>query len=288
MVFVLIEVTQLPRLKDPVLVLALSGWVDAGFAGAGTAEYLVDHGDAMQVFGRADLSEVMDLQRMRPKVQFVDGQAGDSTERWDREIVWPMITLAAGKAGHDLVVVQGPEPAHCWQQLAAELVELIQRLKVGLMVSVGGMPAAVSRHRPVRVLATATSRGVAERVGALRPDYQGPTGAQTAIQVACGSADIDAVGLWAQVPHYLAASSSPVAVRAVLERLRDIAQVNVDLRPLDAQIEAYSEGVEEQLATRPDLAAMVESIEVQDPQDELPTGEDLASEIEEFLRNRDE
>lgn len=265
--------------------LALSGWVDAGFAGSGTAEYLVEHGDAMQGFGKVDLSDIADLQRIRPKIQFVDGQGG--VERWEREIIWPEITLTAGIAGRDLIVVQGPEPAHCWQQLAIELVDLMKRLKVGLMISVGGMPAVVSRRRPVRVMATATSHEVAEKAGALRPDYEGPTGAQTAIQVACGGAGIDAVGLWAQVPHYLAGSGSPVAVRALLERLSDIAQINVDLAPLLAQADAYSEGIEEQLATRPDLAAMVASVEEQDPQDELPTGDDIASEIEQFLRNRD-
>ena len=36
----LIEIDALPRLRDPVMVVVLSGWVDAGMAGAGAMAVL--------------------------------------------------------------------------------------------------------------------------------------------------------------------------------------------------------------------------------------------------------
>ena len=126
------------------------------------------------------------------------------------------------------------------------------------------MPAPVSHRRPVNVLATASSRSVAQEVGALRADYFGPTGAQTVLQVALGEAGIRAVGFWAQVPHYVAATPSPPAIRAMLERLREVAGLTVDLRALDEQSDAYLERVEEGLSERPDVADMVRQLEAAD------------------------
>ena len=57
------------------------------------------------------------------------------------------------------------------------------------------------------------SEDVVADIGAWRNDYTGPTGAQSALQVLLGEADIPTVALWAQVPHYVAAGPSPSGVR---------------------------------------------------------------------------
>ena len=86
-----------------------------------------------------------------------------------------------------------------------------------------------SHRRPVSVLATGTDEELVERAGAWRQDYSGPTGAQSVLQVMLGDAGIPTLALWAQVPHYLAGGASPPAIRAVLERLRDLGGLAVDL-----------------------------------------------------------
>jgi hypothetical protein len=128
-----------------------------------------------------------------------------------------------------------------------------------------------------------------ERAGAWRQDYSGPTGAQSVLQVMLGDAGIPTLALWAQVPHYLAGGASPPAIRAVLERLRDLAHVSVDLEGLDAQVAAYEHRVEEGLSDRPDVLEVIDAIEAgEDEVDEsdLPSGDELASEIERFLRDQ--
>jgi hypothetical protein len=147
----------------------------------------------------------------------------------------------------------------------------------------GGMPAVVSHRRPVTVLATATSAGLVQEVGALRTDYAGPTGAQTVLQVALGDAGVPTLGLWAQVPHYVSGNPSPPAIRALLGRLREVAGVETELGALDAQADDWVERVESGLADRPDVAELVQAIEA--GADDLPTGDELASEIERFLRD---
>jgi hypothetical protein len=108
------------------------------------------------------------------------------------------------------------------------------------------------------------------------------------LQVAMGEAGIPGVGLWAQVPHYVGATPSPPAIRALLARLQEIAGLQADLTALDAQTDEYLERVEEGLSERPDVAEMVRNIEEAEGSGsaDLPTGEELASEIERFLRDQ--
>jgi proteasome assembly chaperone (PAC2) family protein len=149
------------------------------------------------------------------------------------------------------------------------------------------MPALASHRRPVRVLATATARSVAQEVGALREDYAGPTGFQTVLQHMLGEGGVRAVGLWAQVPQYVSASSSPAAATALLARLHELTGVTVDLRALDEQSTEWVRKIDEGLEQRPDVAQLVEQLEAQLDR-AMPSGDELVSEIERFLRSQGE
>ncbi|MGI8795610.1 MAG: PAC2 family protein [Acidimicrobiia bacterium] len=272
------DVDRWPELREPVLVVALSGWVDAGLAGAGAAAVLAEQLDSARRFGSVDISDAVDLQQTRPTVKLIDGAT--------REISWPSVDLVAGHAARDVVLCVGPEPSLRWREFTERLVDAARRLGIERAVMVGGMPAVVSHRRPITVLATATNSSLAQEAGALRTDYAGPTGAQTVLQVELGNAGVPALGLWAQVPHYVSGNPSPPAIRAVLSRLREVAGVDTDLGALDTQTDDYVDRVEKGLSERPDVAELVQAIEA--GSDELPTGDELASEIERFLRDEDD
>jgi proteasome assembly chaperone (PAC2) family protein len=276
-----IEIDTLPQLRDPVLVVALTGWVDAGLAGTGSVAFLQEQLDAARTFGRIDLADLMDLQQTRPTVHLVDGVS--------REIDWPEITLSAGRLGRDLVLCTGPEPSLRWREVLGELVDVSLQLGVTEAFTVGGIPAMASHRRPISVLATGTDEALVERAGAWRQDYTGPTGAQSVLQVMLGDAGIPTLALWAQVPHYLSGGASPPAIRAVLERLRDLAALAIDLDGLDDQSIAYVDRIEAGLSDRPDVVEVITAIEegeAEVDETELPSGDELASEIERFLRDQ--
>ncbi|MFI5052811.1 MAG: PAC2 family protein [Acidimicrobiia bacterium] len=272
----LIEIDALPKLRDPVLVVALSGWVDAGIAGAGTIAVLHEQATARS-FGRIDLADLMDLQQTRPTVRLVGGVT--------RQISWPEISLSAGHVGRDVVLCVGPEPSLRWRGVLGELVELAQQLGIKKAFTVAGIPSMASHRRPIAVLATATDADLVTESGAWRQDYTGPTGAQSALQVMLGEAGTATVGLWAQVPHYVAGGASPPAIRSLLARLRDLAGLEVDLSTLDEQMLVYANRVEEGLAERPDVVEVINAIE-SGSEESLPSGDELASEIERFLRGQ--
>ncbi len=271
-----LEVEQWPELRDPVLVVAFTGWIDAGLAGVGTVAALVDQLVGARRFARIDLGGIADLQQTRPTVHLVDGVT--------RAIDWPAVDFVAGRVGgRDVVVCTGPEPSIRWLEFTTTIVDAAAHLGVSQALLLGGLPAAVSHRRPLRVMATGTSHALIADLGVTRVDYTGPTGVQTVLQVALGEADIPAIGLWAEVPHYVAGNPSPPAIKALLERVAELAGMTLETGDLDGQAEEYAARVEEGLAERPDVAEMVRELDVASEAD-LPSGDELASEIERFLR----
>lgn len=272
----MLSVEQWPELRQPVMIFAFTGWVDAGFAGSGTVAALAEALGSARLFASIDLSELLDLQQTRPTVRIAEGGV--------RAIEWPTVEMWAGSAGRDIVLVHGPEPSLRWASFSAEIANAAQRLGVSLGISVGGMPVLASHRQPVPVFATATTRSFAQELGALRPDYTGPTGLNTVVQHELGQLGIPAFGLWAQVPQYVAGSPSPPAVRALLGRITELAQITVDLGPLDERCTEYRARVDEGLSQRPDVAELVDRLDA--ATGGIPSGDELVSEIERFLRSQ--
>jgi hypothetical protein len=269
-----LNVDHWPELHRPVMVVALSGWVDAGIAGAGAITALREQLDAPDEFGRIELVDHMDLQQTRPVAHWAD----DGT----RVIDWPAIILVSGRLGRDVIVVSGPEPSLRWPSAAAAIVEAARTLEVNDAYTLAGMPSLVSHRRPVPVLATASHHSLAQELAPLRLAYSGATGLQTVVQRALGDAGIRCGALWAQVPQYVSGSPSPPAVRALLSRLSEVARFELDLRALDARCDAYRNRVDAGLATRPEVQEVVDRID----REQSATTDDLVSEIELFLRQR--
>src|SRR4249919_679289 len=129
------------------MVVALSGWVDAGVAGEGAVTVLLEQLLDEDPFATLDLTDLLDLQQTRPTAHFAEGGL--------RVIDWPEIQLVSGRIGRDVVLVHGPEPSLRWPAVAAEIVDAARRLGVVDAVTLAGMPALVSHRHALPVLATA-------------------------------------------------------------------------------------------------------------------------------------
>ena len=140
----------MPQLRDPVMVVALSGWVDAGLAGGGAIAFLAGAArDAARRSAASTSPTSWTCSRPVPTVHLVDGVS--------REIDWPEITLTAGNLGRDVVLCTGPEPSLRWREVLGELVDAAPTCSASREAfTVGGIPAMASHRRPVDVLATGT------------------------------------------------------------------------------------------------------------------------------------
>ena len=272
-------------LSSPVLLLATESWVDAGL-GARAAIAQILETIPTEVVATFSADELIDYRSRRPTARISDGVVAG--------LDWPEIQLRAGRdpAGADVLVLVGPEPDMAWHAFVRDVVELTTQLGVRLVVGVGAYPAPVPHTRPVRLTAIATVAELAAQVGVVPGSTELPAGVQTALQEGFAAAGIPAIGVWARVPHYLAAMPYPAASAALVEALTGVAGLELDTGPLRAAADAVLSQIDEIVANSEEHRELVRRLEaafdgeVPAPADfsDLPSGDELAAELERFLR----
>jgi hypothetical protein len=264
-------------LLAPTIVAAFDGWVDAGSAATTALEHLV--ADAT-VVARFDVDRLYDYRARRPPLEIVDGRL--------TELTWHELLLRHVRVGErDLLVLVGAEPDYRWRAFGAAILELARTFEVAEWVSLGAIPAAVPHTRPVPILGTEASRGLLK--GDIQPGPAGvlrvPSALVSALELEVSAAGIPAVGYFAQVPHYVSGTYATAAVellRALGTHLGTVIEAG--------ELEAESR----ELRTRLDTAAglddstrsYVERLEAMYDEQRLPSGDDLISDIERFLRDQ--
>jgi hypothetical protein len=273
---------EVPR--APVLLCGLESWIDAGFAAARARTTLLE-GTLLQPVARFDADELVDHQARRPTMHLADGV--------NTKITWPSIELSLGTIGDgkNFLYLAGAEPDHRWRRFSREVLELAGRAGVELVTALGAYPAPVPHTRAVKVVSTATNRDLADRVGYMPGELDVPAGINAAIERASADAGIPAVGLWAQVPHYVANFPYPASALALLEALERLTGVAVDTGGLATAAADARARLDELVAANPEHTQMVRQLEtVYDDQSAnltIPSGDELAAEVERFLRNQE-
>jgi proteasome assembly chaperone (PAC2) family protein len=272
-----------PQLRNTFVVVAFEGWSDAGDAATSAVGYLKGKWNA-QEFASIDPEEFFDFQAHRPLVRLND--------QGIREITWPSTAFSYASvpgSDRDAVLLSGIEPSMRWATFTDLLLEVCEFTGADIVVGLGALLAGRPHTRPVRVTGTATTPELATRFGISTPRYEGPTGILGIIADACRRRDLDCVSLWGWVPHYLQGSPSPSAALAILQRLSGLLDITIDLSDLESRSRAHESRVADAVRSDPDIAATVEELERQaDAEDmnDLPSGEELAAEVERFLRNQ--
>ncbi|MBF6557587.1 MAG: PAC2 family protein [Acidimicrobiales bacterium] len=276
------------RLSRPVLVVALEGWVDAGMgASAAIAELLTS--SPTTIVASFDTELLVDQRARRPIARLVDGVT--------TELTWPAIRLVAGKdrVGADILYLTGPEPDFRWPTFIDAVVGLTQDLQVRTVVGLGAFPAPTPHTRPVRLASTVPPQSVelAGRVGTVHGTLEVPAGVQAALEVSLGNAGIPVIGLWARVPHYVSAMPYPEASATLIEGLCAVTGTVLDTASLRGAGEASRQQVDELIGANPDHLEMVRRLEAAlDSEEtstggldiEVPSGDEIAAELEQFLR----
>jgi len=265
---------DLEHLNAPALLVAMDGWVNAGEVGTETASRIAATGETVAVF---DSDLLFDYRAARPEIEFVEGSL--------QSVQWPQLTLSLITRERDLLVLHGKEPDFRWRRLGAEVADLAHRLGVVQVVSLGGVPAAVPHTRPVRLLTTASKPDLIPEdeqlpVGVLKV----PAAALNIIEHATVESGIPAVGFWAQVPHYVAGTYYP-AVIALTERIARHLGVDLPLGDLVDLAANQRRELDETVAAKPEALEYLHRLEqIATEQQTLPSGEEIAAEVEKFLR----
>ncbi len=274
---VLYVLHETAALVAPVLIVAFDGWVNAGDAGTRAAEVIAAGGDTIADF---DSDALFDYRANRPQVAFMEGVMED--------ITWPHMSLRRIEhGGRDLLVLTGTEPNWNWQQLAREVADLALRFGVVEHISLGGIPWAAPHTRPVSTIVTASDRSRVD------PDDDHPEGrlvvpaaAVTAIAHSVAATGIPTIGFWARVPHYLGTVHHAAAL-ALIDRLAIHLGVHLPVAGLTDEAAEQARQLDAIAESRPEVKTLIEQLEGLSDQREV-SGEDLAAEIERYLRDQDE
>ena len=295
----LYELRARPELDNPVLVMAPEGWIDAGLGGAGAVGALLAAMET-EVVASFDVDRLLDHRARRPVSHMLDGVHTD--------LVWPSIELLAGHdpGGRPVLIHAGPEPDHEWRAFSDAVAELATMFGVRLAVGLGAFPAGVPHTRTTRLAATASNAELANQVGVVSGVVEVPAGIVAAIERRLLQLGIPTVAIWARVPHYAASMPYPPASVQLLEGLAKVAGITVEVPELAEAATETRQHLDQLTANSVQHTALVRQLEAQVSAEDaggagtpsggqaaateagwsiLQTGEELAAEVERFLRD---
>ena len=285
------EILQIPSLRDPIMLIAFSGWNDGAEAATGALDHLLSawtdsNDDVVPVLiAQVDSEDFYDYQVSRPQVRISDSM--------QREITWPgtqIFGLSIPSMKKDLVIVTGVEPSMRWKSFTREILDIADDLETSMIITIGAMLSDSPHTRPIRILATTSNPSIGSRLDLQPSNYQGPTGIIGAIQDGCTKRGIESLSLWASVPHYAPNAPSPKASLALLQAIEDYIGISIPLGDLREQAETWEDSVTQLASEDADVADYVKALEASKDATDLPevSGETIAKEFEKYLRRHQE
>jgi proteasome assembly chaperone (PAC2) family protein len=282
-------------LDAPVLVHALSGFLDAGGARQiAVAHVLATH--EHRTVAEFDIDAIYDYRARRPRLVF-------DTDHY-ASIDYPELLLSEvhDKRDQGFLLLHGPEPDFAWRTFNRAVVEIIERHGVRRTIGMNAIPWPAPHTRPVGMSAHATDPSLV----AGRPTFVGaievPGHLGGALELALGDAGHEAMGFAAHIPHYLTQVEFPKAALALLREVVVAGDLDLDLAALEESARDSERDIDAQVSTNPENVEAVQALEAQYdailrgaesalPLQEagpLPSGDEIAAQLEQFLREMDD
>ena len=93
------------------------------------------------------------------------------------------------------------------------------------------------------------------------------------------------------MPHYVSLTPSPRAAKALVDRLAELLEADVDTAELDEAADSYAQQVSEAVASDAETSAYVEELERRvdeiAAEEDIPSGDAIAAELTRYLRERE-
>jgi proteasome assembly chaperone (PAC2) family protein len=281
------------------MILAFSGWTDAGQSASLAVQHLTSTLGAT-TFAEIDPDEFYDFTATRPWVS-IDG-------RGQRRMTWPTNTFSAHHDPNgelDAILFVGTEPALKWRAYSQAIAEVAVAFDVRQVVSLGAIYGGVSHRGPVPTIGWGSSPEMLEKLKRLEVEpatYEGPTGVVTSVIFALADAGIPVAGFWVALPSYLGNTPNPKGALALVDLLNHGFGMEVGHDEMVVTSEEFERNVNAAIKkaransgtilfnARESSQASAPSTESADlpsgPLPELPTADEAVSDVEEFLRQR--
>ncbi len=276
-----------PTLRSPHLVLAWSGWPNAGEVATGAVTYLRDKMGAKRL-AAIDPEEFYDFTTQRPMIIIENGEI--------KRIRPPANTLYYYQnpyAEHDLVLMRGAEPHLKWRTYINTILSLLEEHSIYRVYALGGLYDRVYHKREPVVSGLPNVPEVRDLLaahGIVLSSYQGPGALHTSLLAAFAERGIPGMSMWGHAPIYVQNVANPKVCHALLRRVADMAGLKVDLSDVKAAGDYLDDTLDSALAQSADLRNYVSQMQQEgadQPSQEpvsLDDAQRIIKEVEDFLR----
>jgi len=257
-----LKILKRPNLRNPRLLLGLSGWMDGGNVSTGTVKCLIDK------LGSESFAEIspegfyicsfpgsMEITALfRPHAIVQDGLI-KSFEIPKNEFFY--------SEDSNLILFSGKEPNLRWEDFSDCIFSLCKEFGVKEIYFIGSISGLVPHTREPWLFCSVSDVEIKEKLqhyGIKFTDYEGPASFITYLMTNCNAHGISIASIVATVPAYVH-GQNPKCIEAVIRRLGGILELHIehdDLMTISDEFEKrLSEAVEEQ----PELAGAIDKLE---------------------------
>ena len=263
----ILKIIEKPKLRQPYMVLGISGWVDGGEAATGSVRYLVSRLKASKFaeipIERFHIFQVPGQPSLRPMIKIEDGMVKEHHFPQNQFLYW-----SNPYAENDLILFLGTEPNLNWKEYSDAILSIAAEFNVTRIYLLGGVLDRIPHTREPNVFCSCTSEELKEEMqkyGIVFANYEGPARFGSTLLYICQTRRLPMVSLTARVTYYpdfnILIPRNPKAIRAVMKRLNSLCQLNLDMSDLDAESDAFEEKLRFMASHTPEFRAYVEELE---------------------------
>ncbi|PRI12284.1 PAC2 family protein [Leucobacter massiliensis] len=211
------------------------------------------------------------------------------------------LSLAHDELGGAFLLLSGYEPDFRWDEFIDTVLLLVHEFEVSVTVWTHAIPMPVPHTRPISMTVSGSRDELIEARSVWRPKTKLSASAGHVLEYRLHSLGEEVVGLALLVPHYLANTEYPAALSAALDGLMEATGLILATDEVREQTRLFHAQVDSQIAESEESLEMVRTLErrydaymedrtVRSPligeDGTIPTAEQLGSELERFLAER--
>jgi proteasome assembly chaperone (PAC2) family protein len=260
------KLTKNAKIENPVMIIGLEGWVNAGKVSTFSVKYLIDKLSATK-FGEIPVDKYHDYMLYRPVTSVKEGIMQSYTP--------PKNEFFLSKEGKNklLVLLLGHEPHRNWPKYADVVLKVAEEKGIKRIYTTGGFLADISYQGTTQISASANNEKILpelKRVGLELTNYTGPTSIYSEIMTRAKKKEIDTISLWSAVPMYVS-GVYPRAAYHIIEKTAQLIGLELDLTDLKKKAETFEAEFQKEVAGQPDMREMIEGFRGRTAREKEPT-----------------
>lgn len=257
-----LNIYKKPKLKNPRLLLGLSGWMDGGNVSTGTVKYLIDkfaaerfadiQSGGFYIYNFPGSMEITAL--FRPHTKIKDGLI--------QTCEVPTNSFFCSEK-NNLILFLGKEPHLQWEEFAEYIFLLCAELGVGVIYFIGSIAGLVPHTREPRLFCSVSDAELKEtfrHYGVNFTNYEGPASIVTYLMANCRDRDLSMASFVATIPAYVQ-GQNPKCIEAVTRRLAGILGTQIDFDDIRAISDEFERKLSSIVQEQPELAGSIRKLE---------------------------